>query len=125
MPLENENYFHCDLKDKNGKPICDVAFHYDPNAGKQTAPNLQPRPQWPEGIRVALSKVIAVVYPLTSYTTFYCCDDHAKQGIDNGCHMPPLPKGPGPVLTPTATDADVRTAAHAAQTVAKMRSNPS
>lgn len=98
MPLKNQNHFHCDL------PECDVEFSYDPGG-----PN-KPPPNWPDGIRARLAKVVAVTYPLTAYTTFYCGDVHAVEAIGRGLHMPPLPK---PDLTASATDADVKNAARA------------
>jgi hypothetical protein len=103
MPLTQANHFVCNF------PDCKVDFYYDP--GSQGKP-----PEWPEGVRAALSKVVAVTYPLTGYSTFYCCDEHAIEAIGQGIHLPPLP----PKIAP-ATEADLSAAKRGMKVVNGMR----
>lgn len=108
--LKAHNRFTCDLKDGNGNPACDVDFYYDPGAQNQP-------PQWDEATRTRLSRIVAVVSPLTNYTTFYCSDLHAVEAIGKGQHLPPLPSA----LTTHATDADVKKVAAAAAKTSGMK----
>jgi hypothetical protein len=110
MPLLGENHFKCDFKDVNGP--CDVDFYYDP--GRQGAPP----PVWDAGTQARLNKIVAVVYPLTNHTTFYCCDEHAIQAIKTGQHLPPLPQK----IAAEGSDAAVKAAAAGARAVAQMKS---
>jgi hypothetical protein len=104
MPLTTENHFVC------GFPGCKVDFYYA--AGIQG----QPAPNWPDSIRVALNKVVAVTHPLTGYSTFYCCDEHAIEAIGQGIHLPPLP----PKVAP-ATEAELKAAQRGMSIVGAMR----
>jgi hypothetical protein len=111
MPLKNENHFSCDLKKPNGDPDCNVDFYYDPGGpGK-------PVPQWDPGIQNALNKAIAITHPLTQFTTFWCCDEHAQEGIARGQHLPPLPS-----KVQGATEADMNNAKRGMSIVDKLRS---
>jgi hypothetical protein len=108
--LKTENHFVCELKKPvSGEPDCTVDFYYDP--GSQGKP-----PQWPAGIQVALSKIVAVTHPLTGHTTFYCCDEHAIEAIGMGQHLPPVP----PKIAP-ATEADMNAAKRGMKAVEQMR----
>ena len=110
MPLKNENHFVCDLKKADGTPDCNVDFHYNPGG-----PNM-PAPAWEPGVQAALSKVLAITYPLTGYTTFFCCDDHAIEAIKRGQHLPALP----PKVAP-ATEADMAAAKRGMKVVDGMK----
>ena len=109
MPLLNTNHFTCDFKNEKGVQ-CDVDFYYDP--GRQGAPP----PVWDPGTQARLNKIVAVTYPLTSFTTFYCCDDHATRAIETGQHLPPLPSKIAP-----ATEADLNAAKRGMKIVEDMR----
>jgi hypothetical protein len=110
MPLSNENRFKCDLKNEAGESKCPSEFTYFPGVAGQ------PLPQWPEAIRSRLERVVAITHPLTGYTTFYCCDAHAKEAIENNQHLPPM----APKIT-GATEADMNNAARAAKVVNGMK----
>lgn len=111
MPLTQENHFVCGLKKiDSDEPDCSVDFYYDPGGPGR------PQPSWPEGVRAALTKVVAVSYPLTGYTTFFCCDAHAILAIERGQHMPPLP-----AKITAATQADMASAKAASQVLDRMR----
>jgi hypothetical protein len=110
MPLTPHNFFKCDLLTEKGEPDCDVNFYYDSGG-----PN-RPPPNWPDGIKVALTKVVAVTHPLTGHTKFFCSDGHAIEAIKRGQHIPPIPQEL-PRLTPSATDADVKEVARQAKAV--------
>ncbi len=110
MPLLNTNHFTCDFKDEKGVQ-CDVDFYYDP--GRTGAGP----PVWDPGTQARLNKIVAVVYPLTNFTTFYCCDDHATRAIETGQHLPPLPSK----VVAEGSDASVKAAAAGARAVAQMK----
>ena len=104
MPLLTKNHFTCQL------PGCDVEFYFDP--GRQGAPP----PVWEPGIQARLNKVVAITYSLTGYTTFWCCDEHAIEGIKAGQHLPPLPAKVAP-----ATEAEMNAAKRGMKIVDDMR----
>jgi hypothetical protein len=115
MPLTSENHFICGLKKPDGTPDCKVEFYYNPGG-----PN-QPPPEWPPAILAALTKIVAIVSPLAqSFTTFYCCDDHAIEGIKRGQHLPSLPP-----KVQAATEADMNAAKRGMAAVAEMKGKPS
>lgn len=114
MTLTVENHFICGLKTPEGKPDCKVDFYYDPGGpGK-------PPPDWNDGVRTALTKVVAITMPLTGFTTFFCCDEHAIEAIKRGQHLPELP----PKIT-GATEADLNRAKAGMKVVDGMKGKPS
>lgn len=116
MTLIMENHFTCDLKKANGERDCEVEFNYD-MGGPAPAPGLPPRaPDWPPAVLARVTKIVAVVHPLTQFTSFYCCDEHASLAIDRGQHLPPMPSR----ITP-ATDGDLENAKRAMTVVNGMR----
>jgi hypothetical protein len=109
MPLTTENHFICSLKKPTGEPDCNVDFYYDP--GSQGKP-----PQWTPAVQIALNKVVAVTMPITGFTTFYCCDEHAILAIERAQHLPPMPAKVAP-----ATEADLNAAKRGMKVVDGMK----
>jgi len=97
------NHFACDA------PGCAIEFDYNPSP---QAPEV-----WPAGVQVALQKVVAVVHPISNFTRFFCCKEHAIEAIQNDLHLPPLP----PKVVPATTEAEVKAAAAGSRAVAEMK----
>ena len=115
MTLTAENHFFCDLKKPDGSRDCEVDFYYEgPKQNPLGGPPVMP--VWSPGIQAAINKRVAVTHPQTGFTTFYCCDEHAMEGINRGQHLPPLPPK---VLG--ATEADLKRAQSGMKVVDGMR----
>jgi hypothetical protein len=115
-PLTTENHFVCQLQKPDGEPDCNVDFYYEP--GKPPAmPGMPPQaPNWPAAVQIALNKAVATTHLVSGHTAFWCCDEHARMGIERGQHLPPMPKKVAP-----ATEADLNAAKRGMKVVENMR----
>jgi hypothetical protein len=119
MPLKNENRFTCDLKPTPVEKGCDVDFYYDP--GSPGAPGMPPRqPAWDVGTASALNRIVCITLPISGFTTFYCCKEHAIMALDRDQHLPPVP----PKIA-GATEADLNAAKRGMKVVENMKAKPS